>query len=460
MGRFIICQRAKVVTDMKNSISLLLFVFAASFGAVAQTSETFDITTFEVPKNWSRQASQNSVQLSTEDKSQGTYCLITLFKSLPSRNNSKEDFATAWKGVVSGFVSVTAAPQMAAPATQDGWEIETGFAPFEKNGEKGVAMLVTASGFGKMANAVILTNTQAYQQDIAAFLASISLKKPAVETAQPAASRPVSSGYAFSTTNFDDGWTSTVQADWVEVTKAGIRVLIHHPNKSADAYNSVVLTGLKNAWDVLVAPRYSTARNLEFKPLTGWQSIEFAEADALEKDTNKWVHVVLFKMNYSNGSGRYLEFITANKAAFEQEFGPYHPTTYGWEKMEKMATYNKFGVAAADLNGHWTNDYSGSLSFINAYTGASAGTDTHASVENFIFAPGNSYKWDIGVASGYVGSIKFQSVKSAGRISVPNVWQVTFSDIQGKPRTYNASFSAVKGGRILWLDGRAFGKLE
>jgi hypothetical protein len=35
-----------------------------------------------------------------------------------------------------------------------------------------------------------------------------------------------------------------------------------------------------------------------------------------------------------------------------------------------------------------------------------------------------------------------------------------FSDIEGKPRTDNASFSAVKGARILWLDDRAFGKAE
>ena len=55
-----------------------------------------------------------------------------------------------------------------------------------------------------------------------------------------------------------------------------------------------------------------------------------------------------------------------------------------------MANYNKFGIAASDLKGRWTNDFSGSLSYVNAYTGASAGTDTHASVENFLFGPGNT----------------------------------------------------------------------
>lgn len=451
---------------MKQLLFVIICFLSFSANAFAQASETFDIATFQPPTNWHRQISQSSIQISTEDKANGTYCLITLFKSLPGTNNSKENFDAAWDMVVKGMVTVSGAPQMASPGNENGWEIQSGFSPFEKGGEKGIAMLVTASGFGKMVNVLILTNTQAYQQNITDFLGSISLKKPAAEIVTPPArnapavsSPAVSGGYGFATTNFDDGWTSTVQEDWVQVTKGNIEVLIHYPNKNADAYNSVVLEGLRNAWNVLVAPRYSTAGNFEFKPITGWQAIEFAEADAVEKATGKTVHVVLFKMNYSNGSGKYLEFITPNKATFEQEFGPYHETTSGWENMEKMANYNKFGVAAADLKGKWTNDFSGSLSYVNAYTGASAGTDTHASVENFFFGPGNSYKWDLGVASGAVGNIKFQGVKSSGRFSVPGIWQANFSDIEGKPRTYNAYFSCVKGARILWLDGKAFGKV-
>lgn len=265
-------------------------------------------------------------------------------------------------------------------------------------------------------------------------------------------------GFTFSTTNFDDGWSSTVQEDWVQVTKGTSKVLIHYPNKEADAYNSVVLDGLKNAWNILVAPKYSSAGNFEFKPISGWQTIEFAEADAVEKATAKTVHVVLFKMNYFNGSGKYLEFITPDKRSFEQEFGAYHETSSGWEKMENMANYNKFAVAASDLNGKWTNDFSGMQQYVNANTGADAGADTHASNEVFEFDADNTYRWSLGVASGFVGNIKFQSVKSNGNISLPNIWQISFSDIEGKPRTYNVFFSCIKGARILWIDDKAYGK--
>jgi len=246
----------------------------------------------------------------------------------------------------------------------------------------------------------------------------------------------------------------------VQVTKGTSKVLIHYPNKAADAYNSVLLDGLKNAWNILVTPRYSSAANLEYKPLTGWQSVEFAEADAVEIATGKTVHVVLFKMNYSNGNGRYLEFITPDKRSFEQEFGAYHESSSGWEKMENMVNYNKFAVGASDLVGKWTNDFTGMQQYVNAYTGASAGADTHASNEVFEFDAGNTYRWSLSVASGFVGNIKFQNVKSNGKISLPSIWQLSFSDIEGKPRTYNVYFSCIKGARILWIGDTAYGKSE
>jgi hypothetical protein len=51
----------------------------------------------QTPASWHRQASQNSIQISTEDKTNGTYCLITLFKSLPG-NNSRKIFDAAGDG--------------------------------------------------------------------------------------------------------------------------------------------------------------------------------------------------------------------------------------------------------------------------------------------------------------------------------------------------------------------------
>ena len=93
-------------------------------------------------------------------------------------------------------------------------------------------------------------------------------------------------------------------------------------------------------------------------------------------------------------------------------------------------------------------------------TGFDAGMDTHASAENYQFSSGNTYKWDLAVASGPVGNIKFQSVKSAGRFTMDGNWKVNFSEIEGKPRNYNIYFSCIKGLRILWIDNKPFAKAE
>ncbi len=275
-----------------------------------------------------------------------------------------------------------------------------------------------------------------------------------------AANPGVANNYKFTTTNFDDGWVSNVKEDWVEASKGNIRVLLHYPNKKADAYSSDLMQGLKVAWDVLVSPRYSNARNMEFKPLFSFQSIEFAEADMIENATGKKVHVVFFKKNFTGGGGKYLEFITTDKKSFENEFGTYNTEALAanWDKMATMANYNKFAVAASDLTGKWTSNFTGMTQYVNAYTGANAGANTHASNENFEFSAGNTYKWDLGVASGFVGNIKFQSVKSSGKFSVMNNWQLNFSDIEGKPKTYNVQFVCIKGARVLWIGETGFGK--
>lgn len=162
---------------MKLLLFLIVCFLSLTANSLAQTSETFDITTFKPPKGWQKQAGADAVQISTEDKAKGTFCLITLFRSVPSLGNSKEDFNAAWETIVKEAVTVSSAPQMFPSDTKGEWLIAGGFAPFEKNGEKGVAVLYTASGYGKMVNALVLTNTQAYEAATTAFLESITFKK-------------------------------------------------------------------------------------------------------------------------------------------------------------------------------------------------------------------------------------------------------------------------------------------
>src|SRR5687767_9694200 len=108
---------------MKRSLLAALCLLCFSAPLLAQTTDKFDIATFRSPKSWARQAGPVGIQFSTEDKASGAFCLLTLYKSVPSLGDPKEDFDAAWQTIVKEAVNVTSAPQMEAIADKDGWKI-------------------------------------------------------------------------------------------------------------------------------------------------------------------------------------------------------------------------------------------------------------------------------------------------------------------------------------------------
>ena len=455
---------------MKNYFLLLLVCFCAN---VFAQKETFDIISYTPPQGWDKEVKTSVTSYTIVNKQKKTWCQLGVFSSTTSKGGITQDFESEWQELIVKQYHTTEAPQETDVPDADGWKIRSVGSKFIFNKADALAMLTTFSGYGRAVSIVAATNTQDYIADIQNLIASIELSKP--DTTVTAANNlpvnttpsPVNTGnFAFTTTNFDDGWISTVQQDWVQVTKGNIKVLIHYPNAIADAYNSVLKESDYTAWNTLVAPRYSNLANFEWKTIQSWQSITFVQADATENANGKNVHIVLFKEHYSNGSGAYLEFVTDTKADYENEFGAYRQESYGWEKTANMQFRNKFAIGASDLSGTWTSNFSGMTQYVNAYTGTSAGADTHASSQKFIFGEDGTYKWDIGVASGFVGNIKFQSAKSNGKFTLTNAWQIHFSEMEGKPKTFDAYFSCVKGSRILWLSDvtypgySAFGKAD
>ena len=167
---------------MNQLYRILIALLILTISNFAQATETFDIASFQPPKGWVKQVGTDAVQFSIEDKTGGTFCLISLFKSVPGLSNPKENFDAAWSTIVKEAVPVSAAPEMLPADNKGEWQLAAGFASFEKDGAKGVAVLYTATGYGKMVNALILTNTQAYEATATAFLQSISFKKPVEET--------------------------------------------------------------------------------------------------------------------------------------------------------------------------------------------------------------------------------------------------------------------------------------
>jgi hypothetical protein len=445
---------------MKKTI-LLSVVCVLAMNSFAQ-KEIFDIATYTAPKAWKKQKTENAIQFTKEDSDKGTYCLITLYKAIPGTANAKENFDLAWSSVVKEMVTVSTAPEMQPAATEEGWEVQSGYAPFESEGTKGIAILVTSSGFGKMVNLIILTNTDVYEKEMTAFLESIDLKKPTVvsnnNTTKPAEEKTikpqpaVQGKFVFNTTNFDDGWTATEQSDWVEVIKGNVKVLIHYP-KQGTVFPADPEPLTTAAWNILVAPRYSNLRNYKTAYISTYNRPYLGMGTAKDNTTGKDVFIVL----YRQGETGWLEFITTDKNSFIQNF-KFDPETIRWDSetdllkpLEAMVSYNRFAIAASDFTGTWTNDFTGVQQLYHVYTGNYAGMNIHQSKQEFVFGAGNSYSWKLLVVSGMVGNTKYQEVKSSGQFSVVNNWQIRFSKIESKAKTYHAHWSCIKGARLLKL---------
>ena len=281
-----------------------------------------------------------------------------------------------------------------------------------------------------------------------------------VQPVQPAT--PVASGtYQFHTTNFDDGWTATVQADWVAVQKNNLQVLLHFFNDKIDMSSGDSKTITSNAWNVLVAPRYKAMSqfylfggNLSFNRTTA------ISAYMTDMQGKQW-YVVLFR----KGNSGWMEFIAPDKNAFMQEYimdiseANSEKLIWSgedeWKKMLAMENRNKFAVAPADLMGNWSESSGSYAQMYNVYTGNYAGMNAVSSSAEFWIAADGSYKSQHSGASGMVGSQTFFTQKYNGRYTMNGNWEVSFTNRHnGKTDTYWCQFEIVRGGRILHLQDK------
>ncbi|HUM97447.1 MAG TPA: hypothetical protein PK275_06305 [Chitinophagaceae bacterium] len=404
---------------MKYLFNFFFLLFSVA-NVIAQ-KETFNLTTYTVPKAWKKEKIENAIQFSKEDAATGAYCLIMLYKAVPGKANPKENFDLAWEALV----KVSAAPEMQPPVTENGWEMQSGHSTFEADGNKGVVLLVTASAGEKMVNLMILTNTDVYEKEMTAFIESISLKKVSGNTAllQPSesdtktetthqqSSSAIVDGYAFNITNFDDGWNAVVKEDWVEVTKGDIKVLLHYP-KEGTIFPADPEPLTNAAWNILVAPRYSNLNEYRTTYISSYNRPYLGFGSATNNEDGKGVFIVLFRQ----GESGWIEFICPNKNAFIQNF-EFDPYTIKWDSetdlmnpLSAMKFRNKFAIATADFNGKWTSDFTGVQQLYQVYTGNYAGMNIHQSNQMFQFGAGNTYKWKLMVVSGMVGNTKYQQV--------------------------------------------------
>lgn len=446
---------------MKHILFVTLTVFFSVYCSAQK--QTFDLTTFIPPAGWKKETTQGSVQFSKQDLKTKNYCILIVMKSIPGTSDAKENFNLAWESIVKNMVEVSATPTLQPSETENGWEAQSGFANYADEGQTGVALLVTNTGFDKMVNIVALTNTDKYQDEMNSFFESITLKKITTtskttnQTKTPvnlASNNNVTkSKFAYTTTNFEDGWVATEQSDWVRATKGTSVVLVHYSLPDIRSFNNLD-ESTAFVWNTLVAPRYKNLKNF-WNRKSWWADGDFmtkkyyAEGDLIENSTGKQVYVVLYK---NGNSGKWIEIITPDKASFQKQFTiVYQQDGTDWDKLSNMGNLNKFAVAASDIIGNWKSASGAGIEYVNIYTGNSAGMASSSSTTEFFFKPGNTYTSIYKGVMGSNGANQYHGVTYNGKSIVTN-WEMKLTNrFKGATETFTIQFEAVKGGRILHM---------
>lgn len=422
---------------------------------------TYDILRFTPPEKWVRTESKNAIVYTSTNKTTKTWCQLIINKSIPGQENAETDFSSEWKSLVSPL-GVAGQPENIQISTTGGWKIKTGTGNFVFNNNPAISSLTTYSGNGICVSFQINTNSESYLPELKQFMETLKImpvSKPDPGKTTPGKMTSASGRYQYASTNFDDGWVAEEMQDWVQVTKGTNRVLLHYANPVTNEYIPDRDKSVNVAWNNLVAPRYSNLKNyFVFNNAMDPESPQFISGEMKENGSGKTVYVVLFH----RGKSGWLEFICPDKASFINSYGidqstlTFYQDMDSWNPLKKMASYNKFAIAATDIPGTWTNDFTGIQQYVYTYTGQSAGMSTYQSKQVFELAASKTYKWTLSVASGMVGNIKGKTTKTNGKYTLTSSWQIRFSDISGKPGLYDAYFSCIKGARILWLSNTAY----
>ncbi len=164
-----------------KKIFIYLLIMLSIQDSYAQ-KQTYDVVNFSIPNGWDKTELPNGMQLSTKDDGYGNYAAAVIIRSVATTASATENFNNSWQALVKGTVKVNGNPTMLEPGKDKGWDIVSGQAKFTDGSNKGLVTLITATGNGKMANVVIMANTNKYQEDILAFVNSLELNENATST--------------------------------------------------------------------------------------------------------------------------------------------------------------------------------------------------------------------------------------------------------------------------------------
>ncbi|MBW7839159.1 MAG: hypothetical protein H3C36_05905 [Chitinophagaceae bacterium] len=263
---------------------------------------------------------------------------------------------------------------------------------------------------------------------------------------------PAQTGFTFHTTNWDDGWVSTIQSDRVVVTKGAVKVYVYFPIAHNDETRR---QGRDYYWDNYIAKEFRilTKQYQDKGEVMGMFQPPYIEGQAIDPATGR---NCFLGFHVSSGSGiMYPTLVVAPDAATLWATFP-KANDLNSSDISVMRNYNKFAIAQSDLTGTWDGGDFGAMNYYNAYSGNYLGMSAVAMSDEFTFNADGTYSSKHSGGSGMVGSMQTYSQNYKGKATVSN-WEIILPGrYGGKTSTYYAYFEIVNGGRVLHLQDKQY----
>lgn len=258
--------------------------------------------------------------------------------------------------------------------------------------------------------------------------------------------------FTFHTTNWDDGWVSTIQSDRVVVTKGAVKVYVYFPIAHNDETRR---QGRDYYWDNYIAKEFRilTKQYQDKGEVMGMFQPPYIEGQAIDPATGR---NCFLGFHVSSGSGiMYPTLVVAPDAATLWATFP-KANDLNSSDISVMRNYNKFAIAQSDLTGTWDGGDFGAMNYYNAYSGNYLGMSAVAMSDEFTFNADGTYSSKHSGGSGMVGSMQTYSQNYKGKATVSN-WEIILPGrYGGKTSTYYAYFEIVNGGRVLHLQDKQY----
>lgn len=156
---------------------LLSFIFAMLTANLFAQQQTFDIVSYNAPKDWSEKKGEGNISYSRIDGA--SWAQIAIYQHRNCEGDIQTDFDKDWNELVASNKTIDA-PEKTEPKTTDGWTVMSGSGVWKYNNAN-VATILTVYSNNKICVAVLCNATaQPYLKNYKDLIASVDIDASSV----------------------------------------------------------------------------------------------------------------------------------------------------------------------------------------------------------------------------------------------------------------------------------------